>query len=51
MTGMPPDPFNQLVAGAISLFEMFESLVKAGFKEEHALYLIGQLIAAAMKNE
>jgi hypothetical protein len=34
------DPFGTLATAAVALHELFVSLVKAGFTEEHALRLV-----------
>lgn len=45
----PEDPITQLAEGAASAHELFTAYVAAGFTENQALYLVGQLITAAMR--
>ena len=39
-----PEPFSLLLEAAISMHEMFSSLVAAGFTESQALTLVGQVL-------
>jgi hypothetical protein len=43
----PPDPLTVLAEAAAQLHEMFISYVRAGFTEQQALYLVGQVIHAS----
>jgi hypothetical protein len=43
----PEDPITELATAAVSLHELFSAYVGAGFNENQALYLVGQLVAAA----
>lgn len=43
----PEDPITQLAQAAASLHELFTAYVAAGFTENQALYLVGQIIANA----
>ncbi|WP_433364053.1 hypothetical protein [Streptosporangium sp. CA-115845] len=43
----PEDPITQLAEAAMSLHEMFTAYVGAGFTDNQALYLVGQLVAGA----
>ncbi|MEV7013287.1 hypothetical protein [Streptosporangium sp. NPDC051022] len=42
----PEDPITQLAQGAVQLHEVFVAYVEAGFTEQQALFLIGQMIQA-----
>lgn len=45
----PEDPITQLAVAAASAHEMFTSYVAAGFTEAQALYLVGQILASALR--
>lgn len=45
----PRDPISALGEMAASIHEMFLAYVKAGFTEDQALYLVGQIIAARFR--
>jgi hypothetical protein len=45
----PEDPITQLAEGAVATHELFLSYVRAGFTEQQALYLVGQMIVAAAR--
>lgn len=45
----PEDPITQLAEGAASAHELYLAYVAAGFTEGQALYLVAQLITAAMR--
>jgi hypothetical protein len=45
----PPDPITALTEAAASLHEMFLAYVKAGFTEQQALYLAGQILTAHVR--
>lgn len=47
----PADPFGQLVEAGTAIHEMFRSYVVAGFTEPQALYLVGSLLAAQVRNQ
>ena len=47
MTNDNEEVLGQLMAAAVSLHELFNTLVAAGFTEEQALTLTGQLMAKA----
>lgn len=40
----PADPFSELQQAAASLHELFVSYVGAGFTEQQAIYLVGQIL-------
>ena len=44
-------PLSEMAASAVATHEMFESFVSAGFTRTEALYLVGQILAAAMGNQ
>lgn len=46
----PEDPITQLAEGAAQLHELFVSYMNAGFTESQALFLIGQMLQASIKN-
>jgi hypothetical protein len=47
---MPPeDPITELAAAAAQMHELFRSYVEAGFTENQALYLLGQLISGSVR--
>lgn len=50
MDGMPTDPVSQLAEAATQMHEMFVSYVNAGFTDQQALYLVGQMVQASMRN-
>lgn len=45
----PEDPITQLAAAAVSLHELYAAYVGAGFTENQALYLVGQIIGGATR--
>lgn len=45
----PEDPITQLAEGAASAHELFTAYVEAGFTENQALYLVAQMVTAAMR--
>jgi hypothetical protein len=45
----PDDPITQLAEGAAQLHELFLAYVGAGFSENQALYLVGQMVTAALR--
>lgn len=44
----PDDPLTVLMEGAAQTHELFRAYVDAGFTEQQALYLVGQMMRAAM---
>lgn len=40
----PEDPITSLAEAAVSLHELFQAYVDAGFTEQQALYLVGRII-------
>ncbi len=46
---LPPNPITVLAEGAAQLHEIFCSYKAAGFTEQQALYLVGLIITAAMR--
>lgn len=46
----PEDPITQLAEGAAQLHELFLAYVTAGFTEQQALFLIGQMIQASIRD-
>lgn len=44
MGDLPNDPVSALAEGAAQMHELFSSYVNAGFTEQQALYLVGQLL-------
>ena len=46
--GMPADPMSSLAEGAVQLHEAFEAYKNAGFTEHQALFLVGQILQAAV---
>jgi hypothetical protein len=51
LVSQPQDPITALAAGAAATHEMFLSLVRAGFTEQQALYIIAQILAAGKPPE
>src|SRR5690606_5978938 len=47
----PDDPITQLAAAAAHLHELYSALAHAGFTEQQALYLVGQLVISAAARE
>jgi len=47
----PDDPITQLAAAAAHLHELYSALAHAGFTEQQALYLAGQLVISAAARE
>lgn len=45
------NPFSVLLAAAAAAHEMFRSYVEAGFTEQQALYLVGQLLTASIRGQ
>lgn len=45
----PDDPISALAASAVGAHELFVSLVGAGFTDNQALYLVGQIVAAGAR--
>jgi len=45
----PEDPITLLAQGAAQCHELYMAYVGAGFTESQALYLVGQLVAAAVR--
>lgn len=45
----PEDPITQLAVAAVSLHELFVAYVGAGFTENQALYLVGQIMIGASR--
>lgn len=45
----PQDPFTPLAEGAAATFELYQSYRQAGFNDSQALYLLGQMLHAAYK--
>ncbi len=45
----PDDPITQLAAAAAHLHELYCAYVQAGFSEQQALYLVGQIVASAAR--
>ncbi len=43
--------FNAMDADAVQMFELFQALTKAGFKERQALYLVGVLVNESMSDD
>ena len=50
MAATPPGsgPLS-MAEGAVGMHEFFTPLLKAGFSEQQALYLVGQLVAAGAR--
>jgi hypothetical protein len=48
--GGSQDQLSILMANMIRVHELFNAMQKAGFTEKQALYLIGQVMAAAAQN-
>lgn len=44
----PQDPITALAEAATQLHEYYESLLRAGFSAQQALYLVGQVLAASI---
>lgn len=44
-------PITPLAEGAAQAHELFQSYVDAGFTRQEALYLIGQMLTAAIQRE
>lgn len=49
--GGPTDPITKLAEGAVALHELKVEYMKAGFTEPQALYLVGVVLAAALRKE
>ena len=49
MANDPGDPITNLAAGVAQAHELFLTLVKGGFTEGQALYLVGQMLAATQR--
>jgi len=45
------NPFSTLVVAAAATHEMFRSYVEAGFTEQQALYLVGQMLTANIRGQ
>lgn len=45
----PQDPISALAEMAASVHETFLAYIKAGFTEDQALYLVGQIISARFR--
>jgi hypothetical protein len=45
----PPDPITILGEAAAQLHELYCSYIGAGFTEQQALYLVGQIITATIR--
>ena len=45
----PQDPISALAEMAANVHETFLAYVKAGFTEDQALYLVGQIISARFR--
>lgn len=45
----PDDPIPQLAAAAVQLHELYTAYLGAGFTENQALYLVGQILAAGVR--
>lgn len=45
----PVEPMTELLESAVSLHELYLSYVEAGFTEQQALYLIGQVLAGLVR--
>jgi hypothetical protein len=43
------NPFGVLTEAAVTLHEFFKSFIDAGFTEQQALYLLGQMLTTQMK--
>lgn len=50
MDDMPDDPFSGLADMSASIHEWFITLMKGGFTERQALYLIGSIIGTMSSN-
>lgn len=44
----PENPLSALMVGAAMIHELFRTYVGAGFTEQQALYLVGQLLTASI---
>lgn len=47
----PPDPVSALAASAASMHELFVAYLGAGFMRNEALYLIGLILTAGMRQQ
>jgi hypothetical protein len=45
----PPDPFGPMAESAVQPHQVFRSYVDAGFTEQQAIYLTGQILAASIR--
>ncbi|SET48766.1 hypothetical protein [Nonomuraea wenchangensis] len=45
----PEDPITLLAAAAVQLHEAYMAYVGAGFNENQALYLVGQILSASVR--
>lgn len=43
------DPLSALMIAATGMHEFFRSYVEAGFTENQALYLVGQMLTASLR--
>lgn len=43
--------FTAMDTDAVQMFELFQSLVKAGFKERQALYLVGVIVNESISDD
>lgn len=43
--------FNALDGDAVQMYELYQSLIKAGFKDKQALYLVGIIVAESVADE
>lgn len=47
---LPTDPITDLAAGAFAQHELYLAWVAAGFTESQAMYLVGQIVFAMVRN-
>jgi hypothetical protein len=45
----PTEPTSDLRTGAKAMFEMFSAFQQAGFSEQQAMYLVGQIVTAGVQ--
>lgn len=50
MVKEPENPFSELFASAVQMYEMYQSYVEAGFSEEQAFRLVEVLLQEAMRS-
>jgi hypothetical protein len=47
----PENPLSELMVGAAMMHELYRTYVEAGFTEQQALYLVGQLLTANIRGQ